>query len=233
MIKIIAFPSGSLCGLQSHCGLNAKSPGALTLEPPARYGYELLLHTCCRLASCTWGYRTVTSSLPSFPDLSWLHLFPICPSLLCWLAFPTSLLPLAPRAVCRNHFFFSLCWSYLPWMCPQGCIVGTSGTQLLGKGLPHWRSPQGPSAPIFNLYHPPCFYLGHCYCLSQGVCKSLETGLVCEDSHVSFSPKPLIWPSLWTRRLDPCPDKFHPSHLLCKHPQTHFHCWGGYWQPWK
>ena len=97
-----------------------------------------------------------------------------------------------PTSRMQESLFFSLCWSYLPWMCPQGCIAGTSGTQLLGKGLPHWRSPQGPSAPIFNLYHPPCFYLGHCYCLSQGVCKSLETGLVCEDSHVSFSPKPLI-----------------------------------------
>lgn len=97
-----------------------------------------------------------------------------------------------PTSRMQKSLFFSLCWSYLPWMCPQGCIVGTSGTQLLGKGLPHWRSPQGPSAPIFNLYHPLRFYLGHCCCLGQGVCKSLETGLVCEDSHVPFSPKPLI-----------------------------------------
>ena len=40
----------------------------------------------------------------------------------------------------------------------------------------------------------PSGYLGRDdpWCLGQGVCKSLETGLVCEDSHVSFSLKPLI-----------------------------------------
>lgn len=120
------------------------------------------------------GFTFFPSVLPAFVDLLFRpHSWP-------W-----------PHEPYAEITFIFLCWSYLPWMCPQGCIVGTSGTQLLGKGLPHWCSPQGPSAPIFNLYLPPRFYLGHCCCLGQGVCKSLETGLVCEDSHVPFSPKPL------------------------------------------
>lgn len=94
---------------QSPCGLNAKSPGALTLEPPARYGYELLLHTCCRLASCTWGYTIVTSSLPSFPIFPGFTFFPsVLPAFVDLLFRPHSWpWPHEPYAEI-TFFFFSL-----------------------------------------------------------------------------------------------------------------------------
>lgn len=80
----------------------------------------------------------------------------------------------------------------MSWMCPQGYIVGTSGTQLLGNGPPRWFSPQGPSAPIFII----CMTLDASTWdtavawVMHGVCKSLERGLVCEDSCIPFNPNP-------------------------------------------
>lgn len=118
---------------------------------------------CCRLAPSTWEHTPVKDLdewffLPSPLSRSLLaspsfHLFILASGEFLFL---TLLLSLSPHFLCRYYSFFSLflpefLFSYLPWMCPLGCIAGTSGTQLLGKSPPCWPSPQGPWDPIFTV----------------------------------------------------------------------------------